>query len=190
MSVQKQLEKYNRKSANQSPETFLEKLKLYYYQDEATMLQHDEIITLTKDQEKKLHLLEETWGLLIKSSPSEVIDHITKKYDVVERTARNYIAQAQELFGSVDMIKKDTQRVMRIRQREEAIKIIRDESADSLSAYEREMLIHLNRKEIEKMLGLDKDDDLSMEEILEKLQFPEVTISTNPEVLDIGHKEV
>jgi hypothetical protein len=189
MSLQKQLTKIERKVATVHPDSDIEKIKLWYYQaDSEALLNHDKRIELTEGQEQKRKKLEIIWGLLIDQPRADVINRITKDYGITDRHAHNLISQSFELFGSIDKIRKESVRALYIAQREAEIKAIKE--SNNIEETDKYKLIHINRERIEKMSDVDNHDDLSMEEILDALQMPDVTRSTNPDTLDTEHEVV
>ncbi len=184
MSVRDNLKKYERKSAITQPENEIEKLRLWYFQADTQLLDHDVKIELTPKQEQKRKNLEKIWGLLLVNSKEFVIADIKLKFKIGDAAARNWVKLAIELFGSIDQIKKDIQRTLRIAKREKQIDLINAD--DKLSSFEKYDLIHRIMVQIEKISGLDKEDSLSMEEVLEKLQLPDIKRSTDPKVLEVN----
>ncbi len=189
MSIQKQITKVQRRVATAHPESEIDKIKLWYFQAEtSSLLPHDKPICLTPGQEEKRDRLEIIWGLLIQQPKAQVIKRITSDYGISDRQARNYVSQSFELFGSLDKIRKDISRSLFIAQREAEIQEIKNDT--EIEPTDKQKLIHLNRESIEKMSDAYNHDDLSMEEILDALQLPEVTRSTNPDTLDTDHEDV
>jgi sulfite reductase alpha subunit-like flavoprotein len=189
MSTSSQLSKYERKAATRHPENDIDKIKLYYFQEEATsLLPHDQRIVLTPIQEEKRKRLTTVWGLLIQKPKNDVIEKIQNDFGITDRQARNIINQSFDLFGNIDKIRKDVARALFIAQREAEIQEIKDD--EDLESSDRYKLIDINRSAIEKMRDAYNHDDLSMEEILESLKLPEVRRSTNPDTLDTDHEEV
>lgn len=189
MSTSSQLSKYERKAATRHPENDIDKIKLYYFQAEASsLLPHDQRIVLTENQEEKRKRLTIVWGLLIQKPKNDVIETIQEDYGLTDRQARNIINQSFDLFGNIDKIRKDVARALFIAQREAEIQEIKDDT--DLDSSDKYKLIDINRTAIEKMRDAYNHDDMSMEEILESLELPEVRRSTNPDTLDTDHEEV
>jgi len=189
MSTSKQLAKYDRKVAIKKPETELDKIKLWYFQEDADLLAHDIPITLTKTQELRRERLELVWGLLIQHSQEKVLKLIKDQFNgIKDRMARRYVRDATELFGSITQIKKDVQRALMVAKREAIITEIK--SDEVIETHKKQELIHKHLERIEKMQGLDNEDTLSLEEIVERLELPEVELSLDPAVLEINHEVI
>lgn len=184
------LTKYERKAAIAKPESELDKIKQWFWQAETKMLPHDKPIVLTPSQIRRKDKLFAIWSWLITKSDQSVIQAIMKEYGVEQRMAYMLVNDAKELFGDIKKSTREAQKALRIAQREKEIeKINDDENLESKDKYD---LIHKNRERIEKMEGLDKEDTLSLEQVIELLTLPDTTFTTNPEVLtlDIDHEDV
>jgi hypothetical protein len=176
------LKKYERKVATRQPENELDKIRLWFFQQGAHMLAHDKRIVLTQGQIEKKDMLMEVWGLLIKYSEQEVEGMVMQKYGYKNGMALYVINQCQELFANIKNINREAQRALRIAQREYEIRMIKEDEA--LEAKDRYDLVHKNLERIEKMLKLDKEDELSFKEVVDKLQLPQVLRSTDAAILD------
>lgn len=183
MGIKSQMAKLERSVAIQEPESELDLLKRYHYQSETQLLDHDKRIVLTPRQEERDKRLRETWELLTQKSAQAVIKDLMDKYGFSHQRGSVIVREAQELWGNVKQMKKESQRALRIAQREDIIDQIRDDK--KLSASEKYELTHRYLERIEKMLGLEREDTLSMDEVLDKLKLPEVIRTTDPEALKI-----
>lgn len=184
----KALQKYERKAAIAHPESELDKIRLWYFQDATDLLDHDQRIVLTDTQEERKRRLERTWELLIENSKTTVRGIIKSEFHIQDRQAYNLINQAGELFGDVDQISKKTQRALRIAQREREIELIKDD--ERLTSAEKYDLVHKNLERIEKVAQLDKEDTLSMAEVLDRLKLPDVQRTSDPAVIDAVYEEM
>lgn len=182
-SVKNKLEKYQRKVAISPAENDLDKIKRWFFQQDTTLLPHDQRIELSETQEEKKDRLFKIWAWLINNPMEDVVIGIKKEFEVSDRQARNLINQSQELFGFIKSINLAAQKNLRIDQREQMIKQIRKDQ--SLTSYERYELINKNMERIEKMIGLDRPDVISMDELKEMLELPDTEFSTDPETLTI-----
>lgn len=186
--MNKGLAKFQRKAAKQEPEDEIEKIRLSMFQQDAPLLAHDARIELSRTQVEKRDLYTKVWGLLLTYSDKEVEDMIIEMKGCKRGMAMYIINQAQKLFGSIKTINREAQRAIRIAQREAEIRLIeKDEMLDPKDRYH---LAHLNRERIEKMMKLDKDDDLTFGEILDKLKMPDVVRSSDPAVLSQDTEDI
>lgn len=181
MSLRTQVTKYERRAATQKPESEIDKIKLWYLQQRAVLLPHDELIELTPLQEEKRDKLRYIWKLLISMPKENVIDFCENEYQISHRQAWNYVNHAQKLFGNIEEADKKADRSLLIAQREAIIQMIKDD--DKIEAKDKFILIDRNMEAIEKMKDAYDPIELSAEDILDKLKLPDVTISSSPEIL-------
>lgn len=183
MSLKDKQRKYERKSALAKTDYTdeIDKIKLYYFQQNTQLLPHDEEIILTEGQHEKRKKLQIIWTKLITLPREQVIEDISREHAVSDRQARNLVRQAQELFGEVQRVNKLADRSLRVAQREAIIQLIKED--DMLDEKDRYDLIDKYMTAIEKMSDLYKPDEMTTEEILDKLKLPDVVISTDPKVL-------
>jgi hypothetical protein len=180
--------KYDIRAANAHPENVLDKIKIWYFQQDTELLDHQHRIVLTAGQIEKKDQLIQIWTWLVSNPEEDVILGIQKKWSLGDKQARNLCRQSKDLFGDIKAAERRIQRVLRIDQREQAIKEIKKDKF--LSSSEKWELVHKNLERIEKMSGLEKEDELSQSEILEALKMPDIIRSTNPQTLDTDHEEV
>jgi hypothetical protein len=190
--MNKSLAKFQRKAAKQEPEDEIEKIRLSFFQQDAPLLAHDQRITLSRTQLEKRDFYTKVWGMLLTKPDSEVEELIMQLKGCKRGMAMYIINQSQKLFGSIKTINREAQRAIRIAQREAEIRLI--ENDQILDPKDRYHLIHLNRERIEKMMKLDKDDEPTFGEIIDKLKMPDVVRTSDPAALaqdteDIDHEE-
>ena len=176
-----QINKYDRAVSNKEPKSEIEKIQQYYFQEDAPLLEHDTIISLTKEQETRRKILEKVYGWSLEMSTSEVIEEICKTLDVKKRQAYKYYRDALKVFGTVLKIEKESRRAIAISKHEAQIKAINEDNGlDSDKKYEL-VLKHMIRLEV--LQDLESGDSLSADEIFEKLKLPDVMRTTDPKAL-------
>jgi len=191
------IKKYDRKALQQfKPTTKLDKIKYWYMQDMVQQLDHDEVFELSDQDHELRKQLENIYGLLTSykdpKTPLEVRKLIARWKGMNDRKAWRMVRMAQDLFGEVDHAERASMRVMQTELRRKAIAAI--QADENLDAYQKHYLIHLQQIRIESINHLEDKDTLNLNEILEMLQLPDTSFTTDPEVLedteDVDHVEI
>ncbi|MEM7297619.1 MAG: hypothetical protein AAF391_05070 [Bacteroidota bacterium] len=178
MSRARDEKKIARQVANAAPANRIEKFRQYLFQSDIDLLDHDPEIILSPDENKILNRLQMTFNLLIDNSVEETEKTIRRAFDIGMRQARNYIIRAKELFGEHIDDNKQAARAIQVMRREKEIAAIRkDKRIDAIS---KKYLINKHFENIEKIKGLDREDSLSISELIDSLTIPVPIRSTDP----------
>ena len=191
MRKSKQLAKQQRKQAKIKPDIDgrYDNIVQYLDQQEAELLAHDKRVKLTKAEEKRLNLYFIIFGMLIDGkSSTQVAARISKLYDFTRAYAFTLIGEAQKIFVQINKFDKEAFRTLQIERRERLIQQVKADT--TLEESDRFKLINEIYREMERIRGLHRDDELSINELVEKLQMPETTFTTNPDALDTTYEEI
>lgn len=178
-----------------APDSRLEKIRLFYLQSQVEQLEHDEPIKLTILEERLRVKLENIFELLTSykhpRTVKEVRDLVYSWPDVTSASmAYRLVRQAQELFGEIDQVERNTLRSIQTKLYQSAKKEIM--SDPDLSSFERHELILKINARIDKINHLEDKDSLNLSQILELLEMPDTEFTTDTEALtqDVEHEEV
>jgi hypothetical protein len=181
--------KYERKVIKKGPANVLDKIRLWYMQDDAHMLAHDEPIVLTDREEEMRKRYIQIFGLLTDGkTESQVVEFLSKEYSIGDRWARQMIANSKTLFCDISAVNKEAMRIMQIELRKKAIQEIKED--DTLESDQKWYLIDRFEKRIEEIAQLTKDDTINFRDLVKALELPDIQRTSNPDILDIPHEDV
>lgn len=169
---------------------------MWYMQDMIDTLEHDQLIELTEEEEAHRQKLETVFGWLTSLdqpiTQREARSMAVRQWGLSVHQAYRIVRASQKLFGDLDQLETNTQRVIQTELRRKAIAEIKRD--DGLTAYEKHYLIHLQMIRIETINHLEDKDTLTLTQVLELLQLPDTEFTTDPQVLneteDVDHQEV
>ncbi len=190
MPQSKQLTKAKRKmaiSGNSLPGRY-SNIVQYLDQDEANLLPHDKPVELTADEEKRMRIYFQIFGMLVDGKTSTQVAHrISKFYDISVRYSFMMISEAQQIFVKVKQFDREALRQLQIDRRERLIQQI--EADTKLEAADRYKLKDEVWRQIEKIAGLHREKEIDINELADKLIMPQVILSTDANVLDTTYEK-
>lgn len=162
--------------------TAVEKFKYAFQSEHVPMYPHDDIITLTEAEKKHERQLRAVFKLYIELGYNETCDQIMELYDVAIATAKRLIAESKDYFGNIETDDRELDKLLHLQRWESnRVNIINNVGLDEDCRWR---LVVECDKQIDKLKGLDKPEQINPKDLVKQLSIGTVIRSTDPKVLE------